>query len=209
MYIEDLTELGFNDVTPDDPDFTSIQGQFTCGCSLDQISSDASLCSFYLYEYYCIVCKWWEQKQLFVLFVHMRDHCMPVFSPYTRACLRTWNDVCTGLAEAGLIPSNLSQRDAEFKTGTAHSETVSLFYPDRFFLSSVEQSAIFISCLCGVQFLSFFCTLDRSITMVLTWTYGLFLRVEYVAGISVVCESHVVLALRGLALSLQNRSIVT
>ncbi len=46
MYIEDLTELGFNDVTPDDPDFTSIQGQFTCGCSLDQISSDASLCSF-------------------------------------------------------------------------------------------------------------------------------------------------------------------
>jgi len=60
MYIEDLTELGFNDVTPDDPDFTSIQG----------------------------------------------------------------------LAEAGLIPSNLSQRDAEFKTGTAHSETVSLFYPD-------------------------------------------------------------------------------
>jgi hypothetical protein len=60
MYIEDLTELGFNDVTPDDPDFTSIQG----------------------------------------------------------------------LAEAGLIPSNLSQRDAEYKTGTAHSETVSLFYPD-------------------------------------------------------------------------------
>jgi hypothetical protein len=47
MYIEDLTELGFNDVTPDDPDFTSIQGQFTCGCSLDQISSDASLCSLY------------------------------------------------------------------------------------------------------------------------------------------------------------------
>jgi len=110
---------------------------------------------------------------------------MPVFSPYTsaRACLRTWNDVCTGLAEAGLIPSNLSQRDAEYKTGTAHSETVSLFYPDRFFLSSVEQSAIFISCLGGVQFLSFFCTLDRSITMALTWTYGLLLRVEYVAGI--------------------------
>lgn len=135
---------------------------------------------------------------------------MPVFSPYTsaRACLRTWNDVCTGLAEAGLIPSNLSQRDAEYKTGTAHNETVSLFYPDRFFLSSVEQFAIFISCLGGVQFPSFFCTLDRSITMVLTWTHGLSLRVGYVAGISVVCESHVVLALRGLALSLQHRSIV-
>jgi hypothetical protein len=44
--------------------------------------------------------------------------------------------------------------------------------------------------------------------MVLTWTYSLSLRVEYVAGISVVCESHVVLALRGLALSLQHRSIV-
>jgi hypothetical protein len=135
---------------------------------------------------------------------------MPVFSPYTsaRACLRTWNDVCTGLAEAGLIPSNLSQRDAEYKTGTAHNETVSLFYPDRFFLSSVEQFAIFISCLGGVQFPSFFCTLDRSITMVLTWTHGLSLRVGYVACISVVCKSHVVLALRGLALSLQHRSIV-
>jgi hypothetical protein len=71
MYIEDLTELGFNDVTPDDPDFTSIQGQFTCSRGLGQFSSDASLCSFYLYKYNCIVCKWWEQKQLFVLFVHM------------------------------------------------------------------------------------------------------------------------------------------
>jgi hypothetical protein len=45
--------------------------------------------------------------------------------------------------------------------------------------------------------------------MVSTWRYGLSLRVEYIAGISVVCESHVVLTLRGLALSLQHRSIVT
>jgi hypothetical protein len=27
MYIENFTELAFDDITPDDPDFSSIQGQ--------------------------------------------------------------------------------------------------------------------------------------------------------------------------------------
>ncbi len=48
LYIEDLTELRFNDITRDDPDFTSIQGQFTCGHRLDHINRNAILCSFYL-----------------------------------------------------------------------------------------------------------------------------------------------------------------
>jgi len=42
MYIENVTELAFDDITPEDPDFSSIQGQsriFECRVLIQQLVS--------------------------------------------------------------------------------------------------------------------------------------------------------------------------
>ena len=80
MHIENVTELAFDDITPEDPDFSSIQGENELSLPKTKITYEANFC---------------------ILF--------------------------SGLAEAGLITSKLSNRDL-----LNDVEGTFLFSPERY-----------------------------------------------------------------------------
>jgi hypothetical protein len=66
MYIESVSELAFDDITPDDPDFASIQGENTCRIPP---SSVLSILWFFIICYWFGYCRlgrsWTYRKQAF------------------------------------------------------------------------------------------------------------------------------------------------